>query len=771
MASPKIQIKRGTTTPLVSDFSAGELALNTTANTLYAQSGSLTAASPLAESGTFTIGSVTSSVSYLGVVGFSATMATTSANDGVAVGDILKGTNGSPGAFPATQCIVTVITSSNLLTFWSSSTPTAGTVTLVTRTTPLKWIGAEIENTLTVTNYNKLVTQAGISAYVLGLGYGNGSGDMSLAGTQTVTGAKSFDSGTLKYKGSTSGTTTLNASAVASTTTLTLPAADDTLVGKQTTDTLTNKTISGGGNTITDIANASLTYSAVTIGSTSVALGATATTIAGLTSVSSTGFTGTLTGNASTATSAATLTTPRAIYGNNFDGSAALTGAIAGTYGGTGVNNDTKTITLGGNLSTSGAHATTLTTTAATSVTLPTTGTLATLAGTENLTNKTLTSPSLVTPALGAASATSINKVTITAPETGSTITVADGKTLTASNTLTFTGTDSSSVAFGAGGTVVYTNGNIGTATGTSLVLSGDLTVNGTTTTINSSTLTVNDKNIELGSVSAEVVSTTGTIGTVSSPHPYTATITGMSSTSGLIPGQTITATDAGGNFGSGTMTVGTIVSTTSITISSTLTFTAGAVTNITSVAANNETANGGGITLKGTTDKTITWDSVSQWTSSENWNIATGKAFRIASTSVLNATTLGSGVVASSLTSVGTLSALTVNGTNVGGISFTKSGYHTSNSAVTIYNNNAGSQNASTVSAPPTLVLKAAHELDGPSFENVIRFENVDVDIGQIGIDNSKTFFFSAVRGTRNFSVTNTGVVEDCTIDCGTYT
>lgn len=65
--------------------------------------------------------------------------------------------------------------------------------------------------------------------------------------------------------------------------------------------------------------------------------------------------------------------------------------------------------------------------------------------------------PTLVTPVLGVASATTINKVTLTAPATGSTLTVADGKTLTASNTLTFTGTDSSSVAFGTGGTVAYT--------------------------------------------------------------------------------------------------------------------------------------------------------------------------------------------------------------------------------------------------------------------------------------------------------------------------
>jgi len=68
---------------------------------------------------------------------------------------------------------------------------------------------------------------------------------------------------------------------------------------------------------------------------------------------------------------------------------------IAGQYGGTGVANTGKTITLGGNLTTSGAHATTLTTTGTTGVTLPTTGTLATLAGTETFTNKTLTAPKI----------------------------------------------------------------------------------------------------------------------------------------------------------------------------------------------------------------------------------------------------------------------------------------------------------------------------------------------------------------------------------------
>jgi hypothetical protein len=55
-----------------------------------------------------------------------------------------------------------------------------------------------------------------------------------------------------------------------------------TLTGNQT---LTNKTISGASNTLTNIANASLTNSSVTVGTTAIALGASSLTLGGLTSV------------------------------------------------------------------------------------------------------------------------------------------------------------------------------------------------------------------------------------------------------------------------------------------------------------------------------------------------------------------------------------------------------------------------------------------------------------------------------------------------------
>ena len=121
-----------------------------------------------------------------------------------------------------------------------------------------------------------------------------------------------------------------------------------------------------------------------------------------------------------------------------------------------------------------------------------------------------------------------------------------------------------------------------GTVNAAALTLSGDLTVNGTTSTVSSTTITVSDKNIEIGKVS--------------------------------------TPTDT--------------------------------------------TADGGGITLKGATDKTWNWvDATDSWTSSEHIDLGNGKELKHNTASLLSSTTLGSTVVNSSLTSVGTLAGLDLAG------------------------------------------------------------------------------------------------------------
>lgn len=67
------------------------------------------------------------------------------------------------------------------------------------------------------------------------------------------------------------------------------------------------------------------------------------------------------------------------------------------------------------------------------------------------------TSPSFVTPSLGVAAATSVNKVTITTPATGSTITVDNGKTFRAANSVTIAGTDGTTLTGPSGSGTLLT--------------------------------------------------------------------------------------------------------------------------------------------------------------------------------------------------------------------------------------------------------------------------------------------------------------------------
>jgi len=102
----------------------------------------------------------------------------------------------------------------------------------------------------------------------------NGS-SVSLGGSVTVTATAS---NALTISTGLTGTSYNGSAAV----TIAIDSTVATLTGSQT---LTNKTISGASNTLTNIANASLTNSSVTVGTTAIALGASSLTLGGLTSV------------------------------------------------------------------------------------------------------------------------------------------------------------------------------------------------------------------------------------------------------------------------------------------------------------------------------------------------------------------------------------------------------------------------------------------------------------------------------------------------------
>jgi len=130
------------------------------------------------------------------------------------------------------------------------------------------------------------------------------------------------------------------------------------------------------------------------------------------------------------------------------------------------------------------------------------------------------------------------------------------------------------------------------------------------------------------------------------------ATIDGFSTTGGVVIGGDLTV--------NGTTTT---VNSTTVSVDD-KNIELGAVSGVPTDAG----ADGGGITLKGTTDKTFNWvDATDAWTSSEHLNLANGKSYFINGANVLSGSAVGAGVTSSSLTTVGTISGGTWQGTAIG--------------------------------------------------------------------------------------------------------
>ena len=239
-----------------------------------------------------------------------------------------------------------------------------------------------------------------------------------------------------------------------------------------------------------------------------------------------------------------------------------------------------------------------------------------------------------------------------------STVALKTGKlnqftTTSSSELLGILGDKQGTGAIVANNSPIFTTPNIGAATGTSLTLSGDLsarnlTISGTTTTINSSTLSIDDRNITLGDAPA----ITGLTFTCSAGS---AVLT-LASTAGLIPGMVLTKT-SGQAVPPSNAKIVSINSDTQITIDGTVNASGGTQFVGDFAGYTDTTADQGGITLKGTTDKTITYSTsavggTAAWRFSENIDLVSSKSFNINNTLIANSTHLGA-LSGSSLTNV----------------------------------------------------------------------------------------------------------------------